>query len=230
MTMAGRNIVRRRLACLRRQRCGLLLAALCVFILMQPIFYGSAIGATLMTAGLFAILLLGLWALRVRRRPLAAVALLAVLTVAELAADPAGEHWLRPVALVTATIFIGAITIALLRHVLDPTPITSDKVFGAVAAYVLLALTFALVFAQLQFVQAHAFHVAIASDRGGRLDWSDLMYFSFTVLTSTGFGEITPISPMARSLIIIEQVVGVMYVAFLVARLANMYGNSQRRS
>ncbi len=50
-----------------------------------------------------------------------------------------------------------------------------------------------------------------------------MMYFSFTVLTSTGFGEITPVSKMARSLIIIEQVLGVMYVAFLIARLANLY-------
>jgi hypothetical protein len=46
------------------------------------------------------------------------------------------------------------------------------------------------------------------------------------VLTSTGFGEITPVTRMARSLIIIEQVLGVMYVAFLVARLANLYRNS----
>jgi hypothetical protein len=52
------------------------------------------------------------------------------------------------------------------------------------------------------------------------------MYFSFTVLTSTGFGEITLVTRMARSLIIIEQVLGVMYVAFLIARLANLYRNS----
>jgi Na+/citrate or Na+/malate symporter len=55
------------------------------------------------------------------------------------------------------------------------------------------------------------------------LDWATLMYFSFTVLTSTGFGEITPVTKMARALIIIEQVLGVMYVAFLIARLANLY-------
>jgi len=61
------------------------------------------------------------------------------------------------------------------------------------------------------------------------LSWSDAMYFSFTVLTSTGFGEITPVTDMARSLIVIEQVLGVMYVAFLVARLANLYGGTHRR-
>jgi hypothetical protein len=56
------------------------------------------------------------------------------------------------------------------------------------------------------------------------------MYFSFTVLTSTGFGEITPVTRMARALIVVEQVMGVMYVAFLVARLANLYGTRGHRS
>ena len=63
----------------------------------------------------------------------------------------------------------------------------------------------------------------------GGLGWAAMMYFSFTVLTSTGFGEITPVTGMARALIVIEQVLGVMYVAFLVARLANLYGTKERR-
>ncbi len=50
------------------------------------------------------------------------------------------------------------------------------------------------------------------------LEWAAMMYFSFTVLTSTGFGEITPVTGMARALIVVEQVLGVMYVAFLIAR------------
>ncbi len=66
------------------------------------------------------------------------------------------------------------------------------------------------------------------NEADGHLDWSALMYFSFTVLTSTGFGEITPTTHLARSLIVIEQVLGVMYVAFLIARLANMYQEQRR--
>ena len=63
----------------------------------------------------------------------------------------------------------------------------------------------------------------------GGLSWFAMMYFSFTVLTSTGFGDVTPVTDMARSLIVIEQVLGVMYVAFLIARLANLYGRDSRR-
>ena len=96
------------------------------------------------------------------------------------------------------------------------------------AAYVLIAFTFSSLFGLLQIVQPTAFNVSLANEPDGHLAWVDLMYFSFTVLTSTGFGEITPATPMARSLVVIEQVLGVMYVAFLIARLANLYDRSVR--
>jgi hypothetical protein len=128
------------------------------------------------------------------------------------------------VALLGVSAFIGVVTIALLRYVLNRQPITTDKVFGAIAAYVLIAFTFASLFGLLQVVEPNAFYVATTHNPDGRLTWADLMYFSFTVLTSTGFGEITPVTGMARNLIVLEQVLGVMYVAFLIARLANLYG------
>ncbi len=128
-----------------------------------------------------------------------------------------------------AALFSGIVTVALLRYVLEPRVISTDKVFGSVAAYVLIAFTFACLFMVLQQSGSKPFTIAAANDPDGVLSWSEAMYFSFTVLTSTGFGEITPVTDMARSLIVIEQVLGVMYVAFLVARLANLYGSSHRR-
>jgi hypothetical protein len=121
---------------------------------------------------------------------------------------------------------MASVTGALLYYVLDWHPITADKVFGAVSAYVLIAFTFSCLFGLLQQVQPHAFHASEVHAPSEHLDWATLMYFSFTVLTSTGFGEITPVTKMARALIVIEQVLGVMYVAFLIARLANLYRNS----
>ncbi|HSI01453.1 MAG TPA: potassium channel family protein, partial [Reyranella sp.] len=142
---------------------------------------------------------------------------------------PHDQHWMRPISNGAMALFHGVVLIALLRYVLDYRVISTDKVFGAVAAYVLIAITFACLFGLLQYIETNAFYIAQVNDPDGKLTWSDLMYFSFTVLTSTGFGEITPVTPMARSLIVIEQVLGVMYVAFLVARLANLYGLSHRR-
>lgn len=225
-----RSRLLRRVAYVRRNRCSALVGVLCFFILLNPVLSGSMIGATILATSLFVILLLAVWALRVRRPYMWGLAALAFLTVDALVADRMGEIWIRPVALAATAAFVSTVTIALLRYVLDRRPITTDKVFGAVAAYILIALSFASIFGLLQIFEPHAFNASHGNGPGGRLNWSDLMYFSFTVLTSTGFGEITPASPLARALVILEQVLGVMYVAFLIARLANMYGRERRQS
>lgn len=225
-----RSRLLRRVAYVRRNRCSALVGVLCFFILLNPVLSGSMIGATILATSLFVILLLAVWALRVRRPYMWGLAALAFLTVDALVADRMGEIWIRPVALAATAAFVSTVTIALLRYVLDRRPITTDKVFGAVAAYILIALSFASIFGLLQIFEPHAFNASHGNGPDGRLNWSDLMYFSFTVLTSTGFGEITPASPLARALVILEQVLGVMYVAFLIARLANMYGRERRQS
>jgi hypothetical protein len=219
----------RRIAWLRRNRCSLLLTWLCLIILANPLFGQTALGHKGVSVGLLVVLVLGTWALRMRRSQLAALVGLAIVTTILVLVVPNDEHWLRPVTNGTMALFNGIVTIALLRYVLDPRVINTDKVFGAVAAYVLIAITFACLFCMLQYIETHAFHIAQVNDPDGKLTWSDSMYFSFTVLTSTGFGEITPVTDMARALIVIEQVLGVMYVAFLVARLANLYGLKHRR-
>lgn len=225
-----RSRLLRRIAYARRNRCSVLVAVLCLFILATPLMAGSVLGATALATSLFVILVLAVWALRVRQPFVWGLAALAFLTVDALVADRLGAVWIRPLALAATAAFISTVTVALLRYVLDRRAITTDKVFGAVAAYILIALSFASVFGLLQVFEPHAFNATHGHGPDGRLNWSDLMYFSFTVLTSTGFGEITPATPLARALIVIEQVLGVMYVAFLVARLANMYGSKGRHT
>jgi len=218
-----------RIAWLRRNRCSLLLVALCLMILANPLFGSSQAGHKALGIALLFTLVLASWALRLQRPALLGLLALALATSIVLVLTPPGEHWLRPVTNGAASLFAGIVTVALLRYVLDPHVISIDKVFGAVAAYVLIAFTFACLFMVLQDGGTKAFYIAAANDPDGALSWSEAMYFSFTVLTSTGFGEITPVTDSARSLIVIEQVLGVMYVAFLVARLANLYGRAPRR-
>jgi hypothetical protein len=58
---------------------------------------------------------------------------------------------------------------------------------------------------------------------------SEILYFSFTVLTTTGFGDIVAVHPIARMLCVLEQVVGVLFIAILIARLAGTYPPVERR-
>ena len=215
----------RRIAFLRRNRCGALVVALCLFILFNPVLADSSSGRIVLSIALIGIMVLAVWAIR-GRRLMAAVVSLALVAMASLGTEIVAGHTVRPLSFAATAAMIGAVTVALLYYVLDWRKITPDKVFAAVSAYVLIAITFASLFSLLQVVQPRAFHVAALHEPDGHLGWHDMMYFSFTVLTSTGFGEITPVTNTARSLIVIEQVLGVMYVAFLVARLANLYGKA----
>ena len=153
-TTSLRRRLLRRIAFLRRNRCSVLLAGLFVFILVHPLLaeFGDR-RRRFVVFGTLGILLLGLWALHARRRTLLIVGILALLTFHGIAADRMGEHWLRPATLLVTATFMGAITAALLYYVLDWHPITTDKVFGAVAAYVLIAFTFACLFGLLQQIQ-----------------------------------------------------------------------------
>jgi len=51
----------------------------------------------------------------------------------------------------------------------------------------------------------------------------DLLYFSFVSLTATGYGDIVAVSPLAHTMAVLQYIVGVMYVAILIARLAGLY-------
>jgi hypothetical protein len=168
-------------------------------------------------------LVVAIWALNARRLLRWGIAILIVLFVEYFLARHTQERSITFLTFATSAAFIALITVALLNYVLNWQAITTDKVFGAIAAYILIAFTFASLFSFLQLAVPGAFHVDTTSQPDGHLVWQDMIYFSFTVLTSTGFGEIIPATKIARSLVVIEQVLGVMYVAFLIARLANLY-------
>jgi len=218
----------RRLDWLRRNRCGALLGALFLFILADPAFARASISVAFLLLGVVAILTLALFPFRAWLFATWSGLLLLMVSAETLVAMHVGMRLFAPLAFAATAAFAAIVIIELLRYVMDEQPITADKVFAAVSAYILIAVMFATLFSLLQVNQPQAFHVNSVNEPDGKLGWSALMYFSFTVLTSTGFGEITPTTHQARSLIVVEQVLGVMYVAFLIARLANLYQERRR--
>jgi hypothetical protein len=117
-------------------------------------------------------------------------------------------------------IFYAFILADLLHYVLRRDFMTSDKLYGAVAAYILVAILWANLHAVTQYFYPGAYAF------GGTpkaLDMADLIFFSFTALTTAGFGDITPALVQSRFLTILEMVTGVMYVAILIARLTGVY-------
>ena len=113
----------------------------------------------------------------------------------------------------------------LLRYVFERDVMTSDRLFGAASAYLLIGVLWAYLYAIIGAVFPGSFGVGGAVTT---LTTYDFLYFSFTALTSTGFGDITALSRQARSLCVFEQLVGTLYLAILIARLAGVYPPPER--
>ena len=103
---------------------------------------------------------------------------------------------------------------------------TADKLFGAASAYLMLGVLWVYLYALIGNYYPGSFTVAGAPATPGTLD---LLYFSFTVLTSTGFGDIVPLTRQARAICTIEQLTGALFLAILIARLAGVYPPARRR-
>ena len=124
--------------------------------------------------------------------------------------------------LIAQAVFHAFVVTCLLRYMLRDDIMTRDELFAAAGLYVLMAFVFAYLYALIEHLEPGAFVINVANSRGGVTRWWDLLYFSFTCLTSVGFGEITPASDHARSLVMIQQMLGVLYFALVVSRLVAM--------
>jgi hypothetical protein len=106
---------------------------------------------------------------------------------------------------------------SLIAYMLEDEFATVDELFAAGATFTLLAWAFAYVYVVCQALVPGSFG-AIAGSSDSRT-WMELLFLSFTTLSGVGLGDIVPLLPMARALVMIEEFSGVMYLALVVSRL-----------
>ncbi len=108
-------------------------------------------------------------------------------------------------------------TASLLGYMLRDRKVTTDELFAVGATFTLVAWGFAYLFLLLQTLQPGCFIAAVNSAEPRT--WTELLFLSFTTLSSTGLSDIIPITAQARSVVMLEQLVGLGYVALVVSRL-----------
>jgi Ion channel len=116
---------------------------------------------------------------------------------------------------------------ALVAYMLEDHVITRDELFAVGATFTLVAWGFAYVFTVYQEIEPGGFTTG-----PDPRTWMELLFLSFTTLSSVGLSDVVPVKPFARSLVLIEQVAGVGYVAILVSRVVGLtilHGSAQRR-
>ena len=134
-----------------------------------------------------------------------------------LARDVGDVELNRGLVLLFGVPFMLLTTAVVLHFVLTRPRVTVDTLLGSLSAYMLLALSWSAVYGLVLLLDPSAF-----GDPGP--DFEEMIYFSVVTITTLGFGDITPESQLARILTGFEALMGVFYLAFVVARLVSLYG------
>lgn len=114
------------------------------------------------------------------------------------------------------------------RAVFSPGPVNTHRILGAIVLYLNLALFFSVVYRMIWDIAPQSF-TGLPDGGEGPRGFAAVIYFSFVTLTSTGYGDVLPINPFARSLANLESIVGQLYPATLLARLVAQHLGGQRR-
>ena len=147
------------------------------------------------------------------------------------------SHWwmmlaLGPVSAVagvlSGTLFFGFIAVALLVHVFGHEEVTGDTIAGAVCVFLLIGIIWNLAYQVIYFFDHSAFNNIAARSFSAEAT-VDLVYYSFSTLTTLGYGDITPVSGPARMFAVTEAIVGQIYLTVLVARLVGLYAPLRAR-
>lgn len=122
-------------------------------------------------------------------------------------------------------LFLGFASIALFSYLGLPGSVTRGRIYGLVSLYLLLGLFYFAIFNLLETLQPRSFAETglLASDGISR---HSLLYLSLVTLTTLGYGDVVPVSPVARIIAVLEAATGVLYIAITVARLVAAYAST----
>jgi len=205
----------------RKEPSAILLAAQLAGVLLYPFMEDSGAGRALFS--LFGIAILGLVLLAVRSSPawtwfgvLLAIPAGVLLVIQAVT----GSDELLPYSSAFEAVLYLYAAGALIAYMLADHEVTRDEMFAVGATFTLVAWAFAYSFTVLQAIEPRSFTAAI--DPTGERTWIELLFLSFTTLSSTGLSDVIPVKPFARSLVMMEQLAGVAYIAMVVSRLVSL--------
>lgn len=207
---------------LHARRYSLLLVVLVAFVLLSAVV-GEMSGASsfMLDMGLLAVLVMTVVAAGEREIGAPGVLLLALaIAVGDLALRASGGSWAKWTAASVLGTFLWGATLVLLSDVLrNRTLRLAERIRGAICVYFLLGLSWAFLYSTVAALKPGAF--AGLTAEAGRIS-SQLLYYSFITLTTVGYGDITPVSELARTLAWLQAFTGQMYVAITIARLVSL--------
>jgi hypothetical protein len=196
-----------------------LLISIVLMFVLRPFLEGFIRISYLMDVFFTAIFLSAVYAVSQKKSIFIVALLIALLTVVLL--------WLTPLTNISSfgiagnilgSLFLAFTAIMILSYLFREDQITGDMIMGAICVYFLFGLIWAFVYSTLEILQPGSFQMS--QEQVGQTAFT---YYSYVTLTTLGYGDITPISTPARSLALLEAMMGQLYLAVLVARLVGLH-------
>jgi hypothetical protein len=201
-----------------------LLVALALLFLSSPFIEGLRNGDLIEALLVTLVLVSSVLAVGGRRRTLVS----AVLLVIPVVAGKWGNRlWPDVVTaelyLIPALVFLTYIIINLLRFILRAPRVNTEVLCAGIAGYLLMGLLWIMAYLLVAKITPDAFAMSGGPTDQHTMDGFTAFYFSFATLTTIGYGDITPVSRVARMLSVMEAVTGMFYVALLISRLVALH-------
>lgn len=206
---------------------GLFLSLLALF-LLQPFLPDNAMRDAIVTFSVMVILITSIYAISDEKQKYVTVSI--VLAVPALIFSIL-TYLTNDIRLLEINYFVKIlfwiwITYASLYHVLRTKEVDDDIIYGSICVYLQLGLCWAHIYALLESLAPGSFtglaqdysHVEFASNA-----LRDFIYHSYGTLTTLGLGDITPVSMSARTFVMLEAIIGQIYLTVLVARIIGLY-------
>jgi hypothetical protein len=192
-----------------------------VGVVIYPFMEDTAYGRVAFEVFGALVLALAIWSVRESPGPTWIVIILGVLASSLSIADSI-SHFpaLELTSAVLHAVFYFYAAGGLMVYMLADRFVTTDELYAVGATFTLVAWAFAYVFHVLQIVQPGCFTAAV--NPAAARTWMELLFLSFTNLSSTGLSDVAPITSHARSVVMIEQLAGLGYVGLIVSRLVGL--------
>lgn len=134
------------------------------------------------------------------------------------------NHFIKYVALTCWISLIGLLLLVFILKTFSSSDNSFHKIQGGIACYLIIGLLFTYIHLLILFVQPNSYMFNNNLDSHNHITFQ-INYFSFTTLTTTGYGDITPIKPVAQTVTLLEEVIGVLFPAVFIGYLVSIATN-----
>jgi hypothetical protein len=202
-----------------------LLVSLLSFFVLSPFLEGHPIGDLILIFSLYILLVASIVELSAKRVLMRFCVPLVVVSMASILI--AHLHRSRLFDIVNyslLTLFFGIVSIGLFLYLGRTGPITGGRIYASVSLYLILGIFWFAIYNLVNVLYSDSFlEVGLGSSAINRIPRATFLYYSLVTLTTLGYGDIVPLSPVARMFAALESTTGVLYMAITVARLVAAY-------